>query len=592
MMASKFNNDDVMQDNVDDAVGGRTGNKCDPCSRRKRTSHADLFCKTCSEFLCNDCCEAHKIYKPGGHDISLVSETKSGTIVADMKGLDRCQEHDKVFVFFCEDHDDMCCEICALANHRKCDNLKDIANEVTKENQDLSTLNQKINSTVDEASNFVKQIIYAVTKTKNKMSEICMEMDAYKEQINAMFENAKKKVIQELTNTTNKEKTRYDSKQLAANEARDSLEATRSIVHAVNQHGSAIQKFMIKHVLKKRLQDCRRVMEGLRQDDHAVNMNLVWNENVHILLSLKDAICDLVVRSEDKVLSVEKIAGTGSSSEQQIPCRPVRLELLKTMALVKTREDNVEPFVTGLDFLPDGRIVAVDNLNWTCFIMSNTLKRSDPSYKLETKPFDVTFYSDESIAVSTLERTICLLTVDSKNKITLMRKLTTSSCYFSICPLNDRTFVVSTWDDPRHARMIDVDGHESDFDKVKFPSKTYKGDESKCTYISSRSSLVMLDRYAHIVYTYNTVNGASSEIKDARIQKPRGACVGPDDSVFVCSQNTESVIQISPTGDVCASCDVGMMYPYAIAISRDGTRMAVTNNESSMKLLKLFKITQ
>ncbi|XP_052783091.1 uncharacterized protein LOC128219322 [Mya arenaria] len=544
-MAAKFNKGDVMLDNADDAVGGRSGKKCDPCGHQKRPSLADQFCKTCSEFLCSDYCESHTIYKAGDHDIGLASEAESVKKVVDMKGLDRCLEHKKLFVFFCEDHDDLCCEICALAYHRKCDNLQEVAKLVQEGNSDMLTLNKE-------------------------------------------FERAKEQAIKKMTDTTNKEEIRQESRQLEANLAKGSLDMTRSFFVVVNKDGSATEKFIMKQVLKKRLQESRRVIEGLLQDDHAVYMNLVWNETVKCLLSLKENICHLVVRYDeqyvDELLSINKYAGT---DKQPFPCTPVRLEVTTTMRIA-----DEEPFITGLDFLPDGMIVAVNN-NRKCFVMSDTLQKLDVNYTFKALPRDVTCYSDNNIAITISSgdvRAICLLKVCNGNTITLMKTLTISTYCFSICPLNDRTFVVSTWNDPRPARMIDMDGKVSDFNNVQFPEKTYMINESRGTYIPSINTVVLTARYANTVYLYNTVTGMETELKDRRIREPRDACVGPDGSIFVCSQKSNSIVQISPSGDILTSLNVDMRGPYTVAVSRDGSRMIVSNSLSGSMKLKLFNL--
>ncbi|XP_052783085.1 uncharacterized protein LOC128219315, partial [Mya arenaria] len=284
-----------------------------------------------------------------------------------------------------------------------------------------------------------------------------------------------------------------------------------------------------------------------------------------------------------------------SKNVNKIQQRAVSLELLKTMNIFKRGDDEMQPLFTGLDFLRDGRMVAVDNKNCKCFILRDTLKRFDTFYKFKTYPRDVTSYCDNNIAVSVSDgdiRAICLLTVGSDNTITLMNTLTTSTKCFSICPLNDRTFLVSTYDDPSPARMIDVDGNESEFDNVKFPGKMYKNWESLCTYVPSRVTLVLTDRYAHTVYMYDTVTGNNTEVKNDQIREPRGTCVCPDDSVFVCIKNTNSIIQISSDGEILASCDVDMEYPFAVSVSSDGSKMAVTNCLIGGMKLKLFKIKQ
>jgi len=78
--------------------------------------------------------------------------------------------------------------------------------------------------------------------------------------------------------------------------------------------------------------------------------------------------------------------------------RPVRLEHLMTLDLVKTEGDEEWPFVAGMDFLPDGRLAAVDNKNWKCFILDDKLRRKG-SYNFEANPRYVTCYNGDNLAV-------------------------------------------------------------------------------------------------------------------------------------------------------------------------------------------------
>ncbi|KAH3797625.1 hypothetical protein DPMN_151209 [Dreissena polymorpha] len=66
-------------------------------------------------------------------------------------------------------------------------------------------------------------------------------------------------------------------------------------------------------------------------------------------------------------------------SLQSMSDQPVTLELL-------TGDNEMEPFLTGLDFLTDGRLVAVDNKNKKCIILNERLQRLGTPYKCEYAP--------------------------------------------------------------------------------------------------------------------------------------------------------------------------------------------------------------
>ncbi|KAH3844263.1 uncharacterized protein LOC127873491 [Dreissena polymorpha] len=151
--------------------------------------------------------------------------------------------------------------------------------------------------------------------------------------------------------------------------------------------------------------------------------------------------------------------------------------------------------------------------------------------------------------------------------------------------------VVSSYDNPRPARMITLYGVESDFDHVKFPKKTYGIGKSKCTYVQSNNTLVLTDRHAHTVYMYDTVKGTSEAVIDGNIQKPRGACVGPGDSVMVCSNKKNSIVHMTVNGEILGTYPVDIKNPNSLSMNKDGTKLAVSNSGSGMNKLQLYKIS-
>jgi len=90
---------------------------------------------------------------------------------------------------------------------------------------------------------------------------------------------------------------------------------------------------------------------------------------------------------------------TDQASAQATPS-PARLTLVKTVELVETEGDEYEPWVTGLAFLADGRVAAVDSNNKTCFILNADLQRLGSAYKLQSNPWDVTCYGESKLAVT------------------------------------------------------------------------------------------------------------------------------------------------------------------------------------------------
>ncbi|KAH3898422.1 hypothetical protein DPMN_022652 [Dreissena polymorpha] len=74
--------------------------------------------------------------------------------------------------------------------------------------------------------------------------------------------------------------------------------------------------------------------------------------------------------------------GNSNDDAQSARIKPVTMELLVSVELKQTGVDT-EPFLSGIDFLPDGRLVAVDNKNRKCIIMNDMLQIQGTPYALQ-----------------------------------------------------------------------------------------------------------------------------------------------------------------------------------------------------------------
>ena len=243
-----------------------------------------------------------------------------------------------------------------------------------------------------------------------------------------------------------------------------------------------------------------------------------------------------------------------------------------------------------IEFLSDGRLVTVDNKNKKCLIYNEKLEKVG-TYQFSYHPQSVVVVSDEEVAVTSGGNyTIDFLRIRKSNEITLTRTVKVTSQYDSICIKDGGHFVAGTIDDTRPARIVSLSGDETDFN-INFPNKKYALDKSACTYIRNSEKLVLTDRDEHTVYIYDVSTNTTVVVKNDRIQGPRDVTAGPSDCILVCSENTNSVVQISQFGDIVATYKVDMKYPRSICMSKDQSMLAVSNCCTGEHKLQLFKLT-
>jgi len=158
-------------------------------------------------------------------------------------------------------------------------------------------------------------------------------------------------------------------------------------------------------------------------------------------------------------------------------------------------------------------------------------------------------------------------------------------------------FVVSSPYNKPPVRTIDVDGNEGKIQHKLLPDKTYSFTlENACAFIPQTKTLVFTEQGQHTVYMCDLTSGEGHVIKNDQIRGPRGVCAGPGGTVFVCSEGTDSVVQLSPQGDVLASHRVDLVYPFVISVSKDHKRVVVgnilvlSNSSKDQTMIKLFSI--
>ena len=196
------------------------------------------------------------------------------------------------------------------------------------------------------------------------------------------------------------------------------------------------------------------------------------------------------------------------------------------------------------------------------------------------------YFSDQNF------KSIALLSVSKSNNISLVRTLKLSFYCRSICPMDGDRFILGTVNHPRPVRTITVHGQEGDVQHVGLPDKTYELGYSRCTYVESHKTVVLTVRDDHEVYLSNIENGRCHIVHSDKIRQPLGACPGIDGTVFVCSGETGYVVQLTTQGTVLTTHDISMAWPFAVSLSRDGTRLVVSNSvEDEARQIKMFKIS-
>jgi DNA-binding beta-propeller fold protein YncE len=205
----------------------------------------------------------------------------------------------------------------------------------------------------------------------------------------------------------------------------------------------------------------------------------------------------------------------------------------------------------------------------------------------------VVVISKDEVAITTgSECMMEFVRIGPSNEMFALRSCEVTIEFSSVSVMDDESMLVGTIDDTRPVRVISLQGEERHLD-VSFPAKKYPVRHSACTYLRNCDKVVITDRYDHAVFIYDVATNTSIEIRDKKVMmEPRGVAVGPDDTIFVCSSKTNTLIEISHTGEILASHKVDMLYTCRVCMSKDNSRVAVTNACVGDKRLQIFEIAE
>lgn len=469
-----------------------------------------------------------------------------------------CKEHYKKLTLMCKTHDSLICHQCSVLHHTLCDvcSLKSIFQSVKPRNLELRHAVNLMESRCETAS----------SEFENEIERALDEIDEAESQIRSMFDSLRKRV-QRIGENKLKAMERFKtsvkdlSKRMQVLESFDKADSV-STVHKILNEINTLDRTISEHGKKQR--------------------------SVKLIVKFKKEFLNILQRKNmDDCLASVVVSKTPVMNQ-----RSTSLEMVKSFRLTETLEDEepVKPQYTALEYLPHGRIVALDNQNRRFSILGMNLERL-VVYELDYAPLDVSVISQTEVAVTSgIDYVIDLLHVEEDNRIVLNRRLKTTSCYDSICLLPRQRLAMATFADRRPVRVITKEGDEKD-GIVKLPKKLFQMGGATVAFSWPLDIVVLADRYDNTIQLFNIQNKTVQMITDEHIDGPRGICVAPDGYIYVCCQNTHTLVEISPTGNVVGRHKLKLKFPRALCMTSDGSQLVVSNGIRNSGMIQIYKLT-
>ncbi|XP_052783128.1 uncharacterized protein LOC128219361 [Mya arenaria] len=537
---------------ADDNVPGRKGKRCDPCRTNGRWNDAVVLCKTCQQHQCEECSMNHSLNDiMVGHDLQGLEEEDQRKI---------CIKHKHDLNIYCVDHDEMCCGLCGVMYHKQCTEVTDI-----KSGMKISLAN--LHGRCEYIDKGDEKRIQAY---RSQVKVIPEQIDIMKNEIDKLFDDFKCNVVHSTRDAVKTESKKIDEEKIV----RTAITKDTDTTLATN-----IDDFNRIRLFTKKIRQHKNAISKQESDKHVLDFIFEFNKT---LLSF--------IQSGDDIgsLHIEKTFTKATSGSF---VRPIMLRLLASRSLKQGEDGDKEPAISGLDFLPDGRIVAVDNFDRRLIVTDQQLNNL-ATHLLASTPQDIVTTSDKNVAITTAGyRKILNFNINADDTIIELPSFHCNREYETISTMPGDWFCATTIRHKYPVGKVSGTLGEKEFEP-NLPMKQLKYKEAVTTYIQNRQIVVLSDSSDNSI-NFHDVSGntvITTVVRHASIQIPRGVCVGPGDCVFVCSRDTNSIVQLSPTGRLIGSCKVEMSRPRRVAVSKDGTKLVVSNMVNGNRKLQIYEL--
>ncbi|XP_053390749.1 uncharacterized protein LOC128553599 [Mercenaria mercenaria] len=238
-------------------------NICEPCLREGTNVTATIYCQDCLEIMCEDCRRHHLKYTPSAdHRTSDIAENKIQLRnLEEMRKSSRCPNHVSEQVkYLCKNHDELCCNQCAIATHRKCEFVVSLADKAKKSSSGigiktrLTDIDKHIDILLKHENKYVERSEQSVEETKNILK-------TFKAQIDETYAKLENEILTKMTKGSKDTIEASNSQQTCLKEVKDDVKWSLNSLDFASKFGQDVHSYLVKKKLKD---DCLQKEDSVR----------------------------------------------------------------------------------------------------------------------------------------------------------------------------------------------------------------------------------------------------------------------------------------------------------------------------------------
>ncbi|XP_060574675.1 E3 ubiquitin-protein ligase TRIM45-like [Ruditapes philippinarum] len=558
------------------------GNNCEACLREDIKVEAIVYCSDCSEKLCEDCKRHHKKNKVSSNHklIDIIDGSAEKLDLADFEylaNLSKCPLHGTEEVkYLCKDHDQLCCNECAIVTHRKCEDMVSLSDEIksNKEASKESCIEKRLDrSTIDS---YVEKLISHettfLTKIDGKEDEVKVCLKDLKVKLDAAFCKLEKRIMLEMSERKQVLLKASSLQRDTAEQLRENIKQCGEKMKMAKANGTAIHLFLLEREMGKHVTEFEKTFTTLRQ------------QSSKSLITLSEA-----RPLQDVVRNVENLYQIKEMKEEPVLPAFTQTKDFKNRKLTLERE-------VSLNEGQPSYCVWIGNYIVVSFPLSSKLV----AYKADNgSPLSLisTYQCDSPTSVTATENDVFAVALPSSNKIdimkieqnkmTVLRSLTCQQPNLLTYDKKSKNLLIMNQSESV-VKKITLDGKDAGFvDLSRIDRNTLQNTYN--LYVDSQYGHVFIS--SHGIHKLLCLDMSGNMIFQHEIAHPWSVITDSQGNIYVGSYETHCIQQLSSNGQLIKANILGeykMNYPMAMCFNQDMVKMVVTFDESG-GMLRLFK---
>ena len=527
---------------------------CEPCLEATKTKvDAVCFCPECNIFLCRSCHDSHKNMPVlQDHTVLRGSRMPKSHNNKPVRYLS-CKLHaGNTNEHYCIEHKSMICGECVKQDHLRCSNvtISDVCKSLGSDDiKHLKTTVDSIKRNVIDIQSELDRNIGDLGKQKKAMIEKAeQERDKIISKAKELFEES----VSHINERCQKKISQITEQIYTLTDEIDTLDEIIETLNKMIPINFDENMFVRIQRIVKNTQEYKKKLDSMTSQAHKTEFLFTTSKEVSTFLHGSKTLCDIheeltelgpnngvediVFPQTSKMMRMTKL-GTKPRDMAQIT-----VNKLPSFS-VSTPDDKTTCNVRGIAAVDKKGIVLVSdwsNKALKLFSFDNKFLSSVP---LHSPCYDVTITSETTAVVSTDDKKLHYVDISDPSSATVQGSISLGYYVCGMTTYHD-TLVVTSWNEPKSVKMIDMNGQEW-WSVSKGPDNQQLFDKPYAVVINKMNdtdTVIVSDSGKKLLTILSTSNGTLLKTIDVKGKAPHGLTVDNNGNIILCCNRTREIL--------------------------------------------------